>query len=157
MKTLFCFALICFVAVYGCSKSATTLTSGSGWRLVQKESSFESLGRVETTTAPAADSSVLLELNNDSTYTTQLNGRVISSGSYSITIDTGYYNTPVLQLNNFTRTGIFNNLIEMEVGANGQILSTFSGFYMHSSNDTVTLATPITPGGYAKYTFIKKL
>ena len=153
MKKLCYAALVCLAGICGCTKNAGIITGG-GWQLVEKSSSFGYVYAVNS--APAADSSVLLVLNNDSTYATKLNGQVVSSGSYSVAVDTSYNNTPVLQLNNFTTTGIFSVLTLTEVGANGQAISSYNGMFMHASNDTLTLSTIFTPAGYTKYTFVKR-
>ena len=154
MKTLFCFAVGALIAFSGCNKTSVSQIVAGGWQLVQKQSSIAS--PYTTATTPSADSTVLLVLNADNTYKTTLNGQIISQGACSVSIDTAYNNTQVLQLDNFATTGIFSPFIINEVGTNGQVLSSFSGFFMTINNDTLTLQTPYTPGGYIAYTFVKK-
>ncbi len=159
MKPLFYLPAIALIALLACNKTAGIRITGSesandGWQLAQKLSSIAaSFGVV---IIPSTNSSVLLALNADNTYITELNGQIISQGTYSTTIDTSYNNTKVLQLNNFITTGIFNLLPLEEFGSNGQVLSVSDGLFMTTSNDTLTLTSPFTPGGYISYTFLKK-
>ena len=154
MKTLFCFAVGALIAFAGCNKTSLSQMAAGTWQLVQKQSNIAS--PYTTITQPSADSSVLLILDADNTYETKLNEQIISQGTCSVTIDAAYNNTQVLQLDNFATTGIFSPFIINEVGTNGQVLSSFSGFFMTINNDTLTLQTPYTPGGYIAYTFVKK-
>src|SRR5450432_4342077 len=96
--------------------------SGNSWQLVQKTVDIGFFERVLTL---AKDSSVLLVLNNFNTYFSELNGKVISQGTYSINIDTAYNNYQYLELNNFNTTGIFSQFIIEGIGANNQVTSVF--------------------------------
>ena len=123
------------------------------WELMQKSSS---IGPLETVTKPSADSSVLLILGRESNFVSELNGIVVSQGSYSIQPQPNYPSDLSLQLNNFKTTGIFSLFTLYEVGNNGQVISTYDGFTMRASHDTLSLTSVITPGGNESYIFIKE-
>ncbi len=157
MRSFFFILFACIIFLSSCKKTIGALTPDNspagGWLLQQKASSIAS--PYATITKPQRDSAVLLQLNTNNTYTCELNRQKISQGSYSITTDSSYNNARVLQLNNFVTTGIFNLFTIDEVTRDGRILSSSSGFFMTISNDTLTLRTPYTPGGYIEYTFLK--
>jgi hypothetical protein len=158
VKYLLYLTVISLTTFCACSKSEPIVTlydknSTGTWQLVQKN---WGLGATDGILTPAKDSVVLLELNTDNTYISKLNGNPVSQGSYSITIDTSYYNTQTLKLNNFTTTGIFALFIIIELDTNGQVKSTFDGLYMNISRDTLRLSSPPTPGGFSSYIFVRK-
>jgi hypothetical protein len=156
MKGLIFLPLISFIALFACHKSSinsSEINTAGGWQLAEKNSV---LGPYDIILKPSKDSSVLLILNSNSTYTTELNGITVSSGSYSIAPDTSDVNEQVLQLNNFKTTGIFSLFTVYELGGNNQVLSDYDGFTMKTSNDTLMLYSVTTPGGWETYTFVKK-
>jgi hypothetical protein len=65
-------------------------------------------------------------------------------------------NEQVLELNNFTTTGIFGLFPVEEIGTNGQIVSVFDGLFMKISNDTMALSSVLTPGGSSSYIFVRR-
>jgi hypothetical protein len=154
MKTSFYLLLISVLVMFGCRKSnVNPIVTKSGWNLIQKN---EAIGANDLILTPSGDSSVLLVLNPDGTYSTDLNGVTVSHGTYSITTDTSYYSEQILQLNDFKTTGLFNLFTLYQIGSNNQVISEYDGLYMNISNDTLTLSSPPTPGGFIAYTFIKK-
>lgn len=157
MKGLFYLTIISTITLFACNKSSSIVSSdiktAGAWQLVQKN---WFLGGGSGVLTPSKDSSVLLILNTNNTYISQLNGKTISAWSYSITKDTSYNNAQVLQLNNFKTTGIFSLFTVEELGTNNQILSVFNGLFMNISNDTLTLSSASTPGGWDSYIFVKE-
>ena len=151
MKTSPFRAIVPIIALFACTKSASTTTAAGNWQLIQKN---YSLGPGNRTVAPSNDSSVLLTLNANGQYLSKLNNKVISQGSYSIASNAS--SNPILYLNNFNTTGIFALFRVEEIGSNGQVLSIFDGFTMNISNDTLTLSSALTPGGFTSYTFAKR-
>lgn len=156
MKGLVYLTLISSIILFACRKSSinqSLIRTSGGWQLTNEN---QAIGNSDTILMPSKDSSVLLVLNPDNTYTSELNGKLVSSGSYSITTDTSQFNEQVLQLNNFKTTGIFSLFTVYELGGNNQIISEYDGFTMNMSNDTLTLSSVATPGGGEIYTFIKE-
>ncbi len=153
MKAFLPVILIAVTAFFSCHKSGYSTSTTGDWRLVHKYSYIGLSNRVLT---PSRDSSVSLSLNTNNTYTTWLNKKVVSQGSYSISTDTAFYNNQLLELNNFTPTGIFSLFRLVQVGANGQVLSVFDGFYMHLSHDSLALSGALTPGGSISYLFVRQ-
>jgi hypothetical protein len=158
MKTLFYPTIILFTALFSCNKdnpenkSPDTGLVGN-WQLRQKS---WSIGPSYAVIKPSADSSVLLILNGDSSFISELNGIVVSQGSYSIQQQPNYPSDSIFQLNNFKTTGIFSLFTLYEIGNNGQVISTYDGFTMKISHDTLRLASTITPGGNESYIFTKE-
>jgi len=152
MKQLFHLSAFVLFALVSCKKTSVTQHLGGGWQLAQKQSCF---GPTCLVSSPTADSSVTLVLDANNNYRSELNGNLIAQGSYSISTNVAYNNTQVLQLNNFVTTGIFNLFTIEQIDTNGHVLSTFNGLYMKTSNDTLTLSSPLTPGGFISYTFVK--
>jgi hypothetical protein len=156
MKGLFYLTVISSIILFACRKSSinqSLIRTSGGWQLANKNRVIGPYGSI---IVPTKDSSVLLVLNPDNTYTTELNGKLVSSGSYSITTDTSQFNEQVLQLNNFKTTGIFSLFTVYELGGNNQVLSEYDGFTMETSNDTLRLYSVTTPGGWETYTFVKE-
>jgi hypothetical protein len=151
MKLLYFLLLTYFLFFAGCSKSnSVTAKSHDGtnyWKLLQR---VWSIGPYTNSEKPDSDSAVELVLAADSTYMSNLNGQLICTGKYSIT--NGY----VLELNSFKTTGIFSLFVGYLVDSAGNVLSMYDAFTMNVSNDTLTLTSAITPGGYEFYTFIKE-
>jgi hypothetical protein len=154
MKALFYVAIASFIALSACTKSSSlSNTSPPGeWQLLKK---YSYIGNTRVLT-PSEDSSVLLVLNPNGKYVSELNNKIICQGSYSISTDTAYYNNQVLELNNFITTGIFRLFPEFEIGTNGQVLSVFDGLFIYIKADTLTLSSGATPGGYISYIFVKR-
>ncbi len=158
MKTLFNATIILFIALFSCNKdNPENKSSDTGlvvnWQLRQKS---WSIGPSYNVIKPSVDSSVLLILNRDSSFVSELNGIVVSQGSYSIQEQPNYRSDSIFQLNNFKTTGIFSLFTLYEIGNNGQVISTYDGFTMTISHDTLSLASAITPGGNESYIFIKE-
>ena len=156
MKSFVLALLIALAAFPSCHKSVSGISGASyngDWRLVNKFSTIGSIGWVR---APGPDSSVILALNNNNTYTTRLNYKIVSEGSYSVTVDSAFYNRQLLQFNNFKPTGIFALFAVGQVGVNGQLLSVFDGMFMNISHDSLTLSGALTPGGSVSYLFVKQ-
>jgi hypothetical protein len=151
--------LVGIIFFSACTKSSNQvhLSNGQptgGWQLVREDWYLVANAGVRI---PAFDSSVVLTLNPDSSYSTQLTGKTISQGSYSISIDSAFNGVQkTLQLNEFKTTGIFSLFTLYEFGANGRLISTFDGFNMYLSNDTMLLASPMTPGAGETYIFLKR-
>jgi len=158
MKSLFYPTIILFIALFSCNKdnpenSAPDTGLVGNWQLRQKTSS---IGPLYAVIKPSADSSVLLILNKDSSFVSELNGFIVSQGSYSVEPQPNYPSDSTFQLNNFKATGIFSLFTIYEMGNNGQVISTYDGFSMRLSHDTLRLTSVITPGGYSSYIFIKE-
>jgi|SRR5579859_4824373 len=153
MKTSVYCVMFCTIVLFACKKSSsgsTNTTMSGSWMLTQK---VWSIGVSIHMDAPAADSSVSLELNSDGSYISRLNNNIVAQGAYTITTDTSYYKNKVLELTNFKTTGIFNLFPIVQLGTNGQVLSRFDGLFMRVSDRTLTLWSVITPGGSISYTF----
>ncbi len=154
MKPLFYCTTIFLIIFSACHKTGSNRNVDRSWQLVEEN---WTVGPSPLMTAePSGDSSVLLTLNANNTYSTELNGKVVAQGSFSITTDTSYNNAKVLQLNNFVTTGIFGLTTQTEVGANGQVLSVFDGLFMTLTSDTLTLAGAPTLDGSTAYKFVRK-
>ncbi|MBN9385961.1 MAG: hypothetical protein J0H74_34715 [Chitinophagaceae bacterium] len=153
MKPLSYSVIIFILALFACKKAHTSNTPASVWQLVQKRSS---IGGGNWVAAPSWDSLVVLQLNFDGTYVSRLNNHIVSQGAYSITTDTSYYIKQILELKDFKATGIFGPFTVFQLGTNGQVVSTFSGFFMTIDNNTLTLSSVITPGGNVSYTFARR-
>lgn len=158
MKALFYPIIVLFMALISCNKDNPQNTSSDtglvgNWQLRQKSSS---IGPLQTITKPSVDSSVLLILNNDSSYVSKLNGFIVSLGSYAINPAPNYPSGASFQLNNFKTTGIFSLFSLYEMGADGQVIATYDGFSMSISHDTLSLISALTPGGNESYIFIKE-
>jgi hypothetical protein len=137
---------------YGCSKSNSS-SDGSPfvrWQLVQRDQYIVS----EKIITPSADSAVYLLLGTNNVYHADLNSTTISSGSYAITVDA--YEDSVLELKSFKTTGIFSLFVLEEINSNDQIVSIYNGLSMRTMNDTLTLSTAPTPGGFTSYIFVKR-
>jgi len=152
MKTPSYLVILFVLTLSACHKSNASKASSGGWLLVQKD---WALGAGGGTLTPSKDSAVLLQLNGNGTYVSKLDSKPIAQGSYSITIDTSYYNDQVLELKNFKTTGIFTSFIIFQIGTNGQVVSESDGLILKISNDTLKLSSPLTPGGFVSYTFVK--
>jgi len=146
-------AFIAAPVLLSCHKSGPGTAAADNWQLVKK---YSAIGASYRELTPGPDSSVLLSLHTDNTYTTRLGNAVVAQGTYSITTDTAYYHQKVLELNNFKTTGLFAQFVLMQVGNNGQVLSTFDGLYMNISHDSLKLNGALTPGGFVSYLFIKR-
>ncbi|HVU54478.1 MAG TPA: hypothetical protein VHD83_05455 [Puia sp.] len=137
-----------------CSKSISHQVHGTGaagsWLLVNKQ---QVIGAGSHDTQPTRFTSVRLTLNDDSTYTSRLNDQIVSQGAYSIIRDTSGDYVGTLELKDFKTTGIFSLFYLYEMGANGQPSFVYSGMSMNISNDTMTLSSLITPGGWIIYQF----
>jgi hypothetical protein len=149
--------ILFFISVIGllaCQKSTLQTGGNAGWRLANK---YLSIGNSSSELIPSKDSVVLLELDSNGLYSSRLNNKIVSQGSYSIAAGTSVYSygDSILQLNNFQTTGIFNLFKLVEVGTSGQVISSFDGFYMTISHDSLTLSSAFTPGGYLYYLFVK--
>lgn len=153
MKSIIYPTIILFITLLSCNKDNSDTNVSGNWELMQKSSS---IGPLESVIKPSADSSVLLILNRDNSFVSELNGIVVSQGSYSIQAQPNYPSDLSLQLNNFKTTGIFSLFTLYEIGNNGQVISTYDGFTMRASHDTLSLASVITPGGNESYIFIKE-
>ena len=154
MKALFYPVIALTLLLTSCGKSKPFFVHGSGptgnWLLVQKEQTF---GPTTREIRPARDSSVLLTLNDDSTFVSKLDNKVISQGTYSITRDTSLTYLGTMELKSFKTTGIFSLFYLYEQGPNGQV---YDGLGIKVSNDTMTLSSVITPGGWISYMFVKE-
>ena len=147
--------IISVIGLFACHKSTLDTGGGNGdWRLVNK---FMSIGSSSSELIPSKDSAVLLELDSNGLYFSRLNNKIVSQGSYSIAVDTSVfsYGDTILQFNNFQTTGIFNLFTLEKIGINGRVISSFDGFYMTISHDSLTLSSAFTPGGYLSYLFVK--
>ena len=153
MKAFVLAGLIAMTAFLSCHKMVSGTSYSGDWRLVNKFSTIGSIGRVQ---APGRDSSVLLALNSNNTYTTRLNYKIVSQGAYSVTIDSSFYNRQLLEFSNFKPTGIFALFTAGQVGVNGQLLFVFDGMFMNISHDSLTLSGALTPGGTVSYLFVKQ-
>lgn len=144
---------ILILTLSACKKAHTSSASAGEWQLIQK---YWSIGVGSWSSTPSLDSSVFLQLNSNGTYVSKLDGHPVAQGSYSIIPDTTFFIKQILELNNFKVTGVFAPFTVSMLGTNGQVLSTFDGFFMTLNNDTLTLSSALTPGGNASYTFVRK-
>ncbi|HLK31355.1 MAG TPA: hypothetical protein VKT28_22440 [Puia sp.] len=151
MKALFCFVIIIVSGLFSCKKSSSDASIVNQWQLVQEN---WSIGAGSGVTKPSADSSVLLILHSNYTYSSLLNGNIICQGTYSVSTNASDSEKD-LQLNNFKTTGIFSLFTLYQIGQNGQVISTSDAFSFNISNGTLTLSGPLTPGGNISYTFVK--
>lgn len=150
MKAVAYSAILLALTLFACSKNNA---SSGGWQLVKKNWSLGPNGGIMV---PGVDSAVSLDLKGNNTYVSRLNNNIVSQGSYKISPDGSNYNRLVLELNDFKPTGIFSMFRLFQLGTNGQVVSEFDGLYMHISHDTMTLSSPLTPGGNVSYTFVKR-
>lgn len=151
MKVLFYLPITLTLLVASCSKSISHHGQGTGvtgnWLLLEKH---QVLGAGSHDTKPTIFTSVKLTLNDDSTFTSRLDGQVVSQGAYSIIRDTSGMYVGTLELKGFKTTGIFSLFYLYEMGPAPTV---YSGMSMKISNDTMTLASLITPGGWLSYVF----
>ena len=145
--------LIAMTALLSCHKMVSGTSYNGDWRLVSKFSTIGAFGRTQ---APGRDSSMLLALNSNNTYTTWLNYKVVSQGSYTVSIDSAFYNRQLLEFSNFKPTGIFALFTVVQIGTNNQVQSMFDGMFMNISHDSLTLSGALTPGGSVSYLFIRQ-
>jgi len=154
MKVLFYLPITLTLLVASCSKSISHHSQGTGvngsWLLLEKR---QVIGAASYDTKPTILTSVTLTLNDDSTFTSRLDGQVVSQGAYSIIRDTSGTYVGTLELRGFKTTGIFNLFYLYEMGP---VPTVYSGMSMKISNDTMTLASMITPGGWLSYEFARK-
>jgi len=156
MKILFYPFIALSLLVASCSKSTLHHTNGTGptgsWLLTIKD---QVIGPQDRVIKPARDSSVLLTLNNDRSFVSRLDNKVISQGTFSIT-DTSSAYGPSLELKYFKTTGIFNLFTVYQLGSGGQVQSVYNGMTMQINGDTMTLTSVITPGGWTSYEFVRE-
>lgn len=152
MKPLSYSVIIFILVLSACKKTHTSSASAGGWLLIKKD---WSVGAGSWTASPSLDSTVLLQLNSNGSYVSKLNGHIVAQGRYSIIPDTASYIKQILELYNFKTTGIFSLFTLSQLGTNGQVVSTFDGFFMTLDNNTLTLTSALTPGGYTSYTFVR--
>lgn len=154
MKVLFYLPITLTLLVMSCSKSISHHSQGTdvtgSWLLLEKH---QTIGAGSYDTKPTIFTSVILTLNNDSTFTSRLDDQVVSQGAYSVMRDTSGVYFGTLELRGFKTTGIFNLFYLYEMGP---VPTVYSGMSMKISNDTMTLASVITPGGWLSYEFVRK-
>jgi len=152
MKVPFYLPITLTLLVASCSKTISHHSQGTGvtgsWLLLEKH---QVLGAGSHDTKPTLLTSVTLTLNDDSTFTSRFDGEVVSQGTYSIIRDTTGMYVGTLELKGFKTTGIFNLFYLYEQGPGGPPV--YSGMSMKISNDTMTIASIITPGGWLSYVF----
>jgi hypothetical protein len=142
----------------GCTKpksaqSIETATLANNWQLAQVN---EWIGAGAYSKTPAADSSVLLELNLDGTYTSLLNGHLVCQSTWSFNIDSNNAKSGGLELNNFVQTGLFDVWTESQDN-NGVLTVIDNRMEVNISHDTLYLSPGfISFGGGATYIFLKK-
>ncbi|MBN8854090.1 MAG: hypothetical protein BGO55_06840 [Sphingobacteriales bacterium 50-39] len=136
--------------------SGSGFTHGSGpignWLLMAEH---PDIGPNPKDIRPARDSSVLLTLNDDRTFISRLDNKIVSQGSYTLVRNSASDYYPTLQLDGFKTTGIFSQFTLYQLGTNGQVLSVYDGMSMKVAGDTMTLYGLPTPAGMLSYTFLR--
>jgi hypothetical protein len=153
---IFCFTCFCHIIIF--LQKSISPVSGSGyfgeWQWIKTN---WSLGANGGKIIPSQDSTVILKLNFDNTYLSELNGQTTSQGNFQINAhkrtDTVFISTSqIFEIQTFTDT-LFqfnNNLIK----ASSLILP--SGLSISVSGDSLELYSPLTPGGTSFYFFVRK-
>ena len=135
------------------SQAAESETLANNWQLVQVNGI---VGPDPYTKTPSADSSVLLDLNSNGTYTSLLNGHLVCQGAWSFNLDSNNAQTGGLELNDFVQTGLFGIWTEY-LDNNGQLTVIDNRMQVTIAHDTLYLSPGfISFGGWATYIFLKK-
>jgi hypothetical protein len=152
MKVFSCVLVLFLAGFPGCKKNLSNLQATGVWNLVQENLNIAGGSSV---LVPRADSSVELILLPNFNYQTELSGKIVAAGSYAINPDVSNSVQNVLQLYNFKKTGIFALFTVYEIATSGQVLSAYDEMFMTIRNDSMTLSSGITPGGWISYTFAR--